>query len=158
MDILKITKEDLDKNGFYKEDSIDFIGAIEIDENLGYLKLKHGIKASTYILARAGSGIEAGSNIETGGSIEAGEGIEAGGSIEAGQGIEAGAGIEAGSNIVTGGSIKAGFSIIAKFISCKLRIFAGSCLWKIPSESEMEIKAEVRSGTIAYGILKKGGR
>ena len=111
--ILKITKEDIKKSDSYwsdyvgEEDVSDFDGAIEIAENLGYVKFK-SIKASRYILAKAGSGIEAGYGIEAGDGIKAGSGIEAGFGIEAGDGIEAGYGIEAGFWLEGGGGDKRG--------------------------------------------------
>ena len=79
------------------------------------------------------------------GGIKAGEGIEAGWGIKACEGIEAGWGIEAG------GGIEAGWGIKAKFISCALRIFAGLCLWRFPTEAEMTITSEIRNGTVAFG-------
>ena len=75
MEKLIITKNDLNDNNEYKEDSIDFDGAIIFEENLGIVKIKKSLKASTYIEAKIGSGIEAG------GGIEAGDGIEAGWSV-----------------------------------------------------------------------------
>ena len=57
---LKITKKDLDKNNYYKEDSIDFDGHVTIEENLGYVKVRKSIILSGFLEAKAGSGIEAG--------------------------------------------------------------------------------------------------
>ena len=59
--------------------------------------------------------------------------------LRAGLGIEAGEGIEAG------------FSIVAKFLSVRLRIFAGLVAWRLPEPSECEVRAEIRSGTLAHG-------
>ena len=73
--ILKISKKDIDKDNFYKDDEIKFEGNIEIDENLNYIKFKKSIVASGFILAKADSGIEAGEGIEAGLGIEAGDGI-----------------------------------------------------------------------------------
>jgi hypothetical protein len=61
---------------------------------------------------------------------------------------------KAGSGIEAGGGIKAGFNIVAKTISSKLRIFAGTCNFKIPTEEEIQIKVEkVINGDIAFGEL-----
>ncbi len=199
LNILKITRDDLDENNFYigSTDVTNFDGSIEIAENLGIVRFKKSITASHRLRALSGSGIEAGgsikagwgiedggsikaggsieagwdieagSGIEAGGSIEAGWGIEAGGSIKAGRGIEAGSGIEAGGSIKAGrgieaggsikagSSIKAGLSISCKWIYCNMRIFAGICSWKIPSDDEMQIRGELRKGEIAFGKYLK---
>ena len=68
-----------------------------------------------------------------------------------GSGIEAGWGIEAGEGIKAGSGIEAGEGIKAKYLSIKLRIFAGLCQWRIPTPAEMEIRAEIRSGTVCFG-------
>ena len=73
MEILKITKADI-QDGKYIKGAVDFDGHVEIDENLGYVFFA-SLKATGYIYAKAGSGIEAGCG------IEAGEGIEAGNTI-----------------------------------------------------------------------------
>lgn len=57
----------------------------------------------------------------------------------------------AGSGIEAGWGIKADFSIIAKFVTTKQRIFVGLCLWREPKPDEMELRAELRSGTLAFG-------
>jgi len=54
---MKITKKDLDENNFYKEDGIDTEEPIEIDENLFYVKFKKSVKTTSYIFAKAGTGI-----------------------------------------------------------------------------------------------------
>ena len=113
------------------------------------IKAGWGIEAGDGI--KAGGGIEAGDGIEAGSGIEAGEGIEAGWGIKAGSGIEAGEGIKAGEGIEAGGGIKAGLSINSKTVAAGLRIFAGLYMWRIPEPQEMEIKAELRGGTIAHG-------
>ena len=64
-----------------------------------------------------------------------------------------GTGIKAGEGIKAGTGIEAGLSISAKFISSKLRIFAGLCIWKIPSQEETEIRAELHEGVVAFGRL-----
>ena len=43
-------------------------------------------------------------------------------------------------------------SIHAKYISCELRILAGTSIYKIPSDSEMMIFGEIRKGVIAFGL------
>ena len=67
---------------------------------------------------------------------------------EAGSGIEAGLGIEAGEGI------EAGLAIVAKWISSGLRIFAGTCNWRLPEITELQIRTdELRDGTVAFGTL-----
>ena len=75
------------------------------------------------------------------------------GDVRATQSIIAmkGSGIEAGECIEAGWGIKAGLGIKAKWLSVRLRIFAGVCIWRLPQPGEMEIRAELRSGTIAFG-------
>jgi hypothetical protein len=109
-----------------------------------------GIKAGGGI--EAGWGIKAGSGIKAGWGIKAGDGIEAGSGIKAGWGIEAGSGIKAGGGIKAGSGIKAGFSITSKWVSARLRIFAGLCMWRAPTPEEMKIRAELRGGVIAFGV------
>jgi len=109
------------------------------------IKAGWGIEAGTGIIA--GTGIKAGAGIVAGSGIKAGDGIKAGGHIDAGGHIVAGLGIEAGWNI------KAGRNISAKWIVAKLRIFAGLCSWRLPTEEETEIRAELREGAIAFGKL-----
>jgi hypothetical protein len=41
----------------------------------------------------------------------------------------------------------------ARRIEARLRIFAGLCAWKLPEPEEMEIRAELRNGVIAFGTL-----
>ena len=132
-----VTKEMLDSENFYKGESLSFDGHIEISGGLGWVRFRKSVSASLSIVVAAGSG------------IEAGEGIKARLGIEAGLGIKAGWGIEAG------------WGIKAIFISVRLRIFAGLCMWKVPTEKEMEINAEIRSGTVCYGNVvseKAGGK
>ena len=64
---------------------------------------------------------------------------------------KAGSGIKAGEGIKAGWGIEAGFSISAKWVSVRLRIFAGFVMWKRPTEQETQIRAEVRSGEVAFG-------
>lgn len=75
MNELLITKADLDAENFYKEDGIDFDGTIKIAASLGYVRFKKSIKSKLWIIAEAGSGINAGEGIEAGGGIKAGWGI-----------------------------------------------------------------------------------
>ena len=109
MEILKITKANI-QDGKYIKGAVDFDGHVEIDENLGYVFFA-SLKATGYIYAKAGSGIEAGWGIKAGEGIEAGCGIKAGWGIEAGWGIKAGSGIEAGWGIKAGEGIEAGEGI-----------------------------------------------
>ena len=131
MKTLVITQDLLNANGEYigADEVSQFDGHIEIAADLGVVKFSAGLRATGRIRSGAGSG------------IKAGEGIEAGWGIKAGSGIEAGDGIEAG------------FSISAKWVSSRLRIFAGLCLWRLPRPEEAQIHAELRSGTIAFGEL-----
>ena len=130
MDTKVITKADLNDKNEYIEDSLIFDGHIQIEANLGYVSFRLALKATGSIIAFSGSGIKAGSGIEAGWGIKAGEGIEAGSGIEA------------------------GLSISCKYISSKLRIFAGLCIWKMPSTEEKQIQCEqLREGEIAYGEL-----
>lgn len=122
---IKITKEDIDSAGFYKEESLDVESDIEIDGGLGVVRFKGSLRSTQSIFASSGSGIKAGAG------IEAGKGIEAGWGIEAGEGIS------------------------AKWIKVALRIFAGTCVWKIPTNEEMTISGEIRGGTVAYGVLEE---
>lgn len=56
--------------------------------------------------------------------------------------------------IKAGYGIKAGLSITAKWISSKLRIFAGICNWRKIDESDMTITClELKEGEIAFGKL-----
>ena len=128
MDTLRITRDDLDADGVYtKAESIDYAGHVEVDAGLGTVRIRGSLRATGRIRCMAGSG------------IKAGEGIKAGWGIEAGSGIEAGWGIEAG------------LSIIARFLSVRLRVFAGVVSWRLPQPSECEVRAEIRSGTLAHG-------
>jgi hypothetical protein len=68
MKTLILTRNDFEKSHNYwsdyvgKEDLSDFDGNVEIIENLGCVKFKN-IKVKGYLLAKAGSGIEAGEGI-----------------------------------------------------------------------------------------------
>jgi len=168
MKTLKLTKKDFkETNSYYKEyigkeDVSDYDGNIEIEENLGWVNFK-SLKAKGYILALAGSGIEAGEGIKAGSGIKAGLGIEAGWGIKAGSGIEAGSGIKAGLGIEAGSGIEAGLSITCKLvIKFSYKIFAGICTWRDITDDEKTItcgKLEPMKTTdrVEYGILKEIG-
>ena len=64
-----------------------------------------------------------------------------------------GSGIEAGGGIEAGWGIEAGLSVVAKFVSVKLRIFAGAIMWRLSTDAECEVRAELRGGVIAHGTL-----
>ena len=140
MKTLKLTAKDFKKSTSYwkdyigKEDVSDFQGHIEIEGNLSYVRFEK-LKALGHIWAEAGTG------------IKAGEGIEAGEGIKAGTGIKAGWGIEAG------------WSIKCKFTLCiGLRIFAGLCLWRTPTQDELLIECgKLEKGEVCYGTLKEIG-
>jgi len=73
IETLRIVKENLDENNYYKKsDSINFIGHIVIEADLGIVKFRKMVTASLSIFAEAGSGIKAGDSIEAGLGIEAG--------------------------------------------------------------------------------------
>jgi hypothetical protein len=173
-----IKKSDLDSDNFYTGPTSYFDGHLEANENLGTVKFKtnlitkgyicfktdsgieagEGIKAGFGIEAglgiKAGEGIKAGFGIEAGEGIKAGLGIKAGEGIEAREGIKAGFGIEAGEGIKAGLGIEAGLGIVGKTIQSGLRIFAGLCIWRLPFNSELEIKCQkLISGTVASGNL-----
>ena len=118
-EVFRITKKDIDADGNYKcSDKIETDLPIEIDENLGYVKIKLGVCSKKYIIAKAGSG------------------------IKAGWGIKAGSGIEAGSGIITFFG-----NIIAKFISC-LRICVGFHSTKIYTITAEIRKGDVILGKV----------
>ena len=154
METFKVTKEHLNEQGDYvgKTDLSNFQGNLEIAKNLGWVAF-NSLKASGYIIALAGSGIEAGCG------IKAGDGIKAGWGIEAGSGIEAGCGIKAGYDIKARWGIKAGWGIFCKLtLNSGLRIFAGLCLWRLPTKEETEIKCgKLEHGEICFGNLIETG-
>ena len=124
---LHITADHIKGGVYIGPDVSNYEGHIEIDANLGWVKFEFYLCATGCILAEAGTGIKAGDG------------------IKAGEGIKAGMGIEAGKDI------EASFSIRAKWISAKLRIFAGLVNGRLPKNGEDEIHAQLRSGTIAFG-------
>ena len=134
MDTLLITRDDLDDDGGYTgAESIDCAGHVEVAADLGTVRVRGFVRAKGRVRCLAGSGIKAGEGIEAGSGIEAGWGIEAGSGIKAGEGIEA------------------GLSIVARFLSVRLRIFAGIVAWRLPEPSECEVRAEIRSGMLVHG-------
>ena len=140
---MKITKAQLDEGNFYvgTEFDAEFEGGVQIDPGLGWVRFRGNLFVGGSIVAGKGTGIKAGRSIQAGGGIEAGGGIQARWGIEAGEGIEA------------------GLSICCKGLSAKLRIFAGLCIWRIPTPEEQEIVCELlESGTICYGTLKLAER
>lgn len=158
---MKITKAQLDEGNFYvgTEFDAEFEGGVQIDPGLGWVRFRGNLFVGGSIVAGKGTGIEAGRGIQAGGGIEASGGIKAGRSIQAGGGIEAGGGIQARWGIEAGEGIEAGLSICCKGLSAKLRIFAGLCIWRIPTPEEQEIVCELlESGTICYGTLKLAER
>jgi hypothetical protein len=122
-------------------------------DNVPGVTVNRYCSSSLQTIRMAAHAIKAGEGIEAGWGIEAGFEIKAGGGIEAGDGIEAGGGIKAGSSIKAGWGIEAGFSLTAKWVSARLRIFVGLCMWRLPSPDECEVRAELRGGTIAHGTL-----
>ena len=133
METKRITKADLnDRNEYSASADLVFEGHIEIDGNLGRVRILGGIKVKGRLGISAGSG------------ISAGEGISAGWGISAGEGISAGSGISAGLAVRCKAILKV-----------KLRIFAGVYMWRKPEPEEMEIEcAALESGEVAYGNLK----
>ena len=58
MNVLKITKADLDERGFYAaSENVDFDGAIEMEGSLGWVRFRGFLRAAASIAAAAGSGI-----------------------------------------------------------------------------------------------------
>lgn len=67
---------------------------------------------------------------------------------------EAGTGIKAGLGIEAGWGIEAGLSISCKVIASGLRIFAGLCLWRLPTAEEKKVRCErIDRGEVAFGEL-----
>ncbi len=154
--MLIVTAADI-VNGYYREHDMISDGDVRIDPHLGQVRVRGSIRAGGSIVAgdgtgiAAGEGIKAGLGIKTGLGIKAGRCISAGGGIEAGKGINSGEGINAGRSIEASEGIAAGLGIDAQWVSCDLRIFAGLCDWRAPTPEEMEVRAEIRSGTLAHG-------
>ena len=127
---ITITKKDLDKDNYYKEDGIGTYSeyenvSVEIESNLGWVRFKNGIYVKGSVTALAGSG------------------------IEAGWGIKAGWGIEAGSGITSLHSyIK---SKLAITFNAKCTLSAG--IFSISGEQEIEAQ-EIEGGKVIYGKVK----
>ena len=129
MNALKITKKDLDKDGYYigkvdfSEYSKKYDGQIEIEGNLGSVRFKKGLHCAYSITASAGRGISAGSGISAGWGISAGEGISA--KLE---------------------------------LSASYNIFVGVSRWKKAEGDDKKITCgKLVKGTIAYGDLVETG-
>tara|TARA_Y100000296_G_scaffold58551_1_gene67501 strand:- start:11 stop:466 length:456 start_codon:yes stop_codon:yes gene_type:complete len=139
-----ITAADLDEDGYYVGplDLTEIVqGSINIAPDLGTVRFRRSLRVTGSILAGSGSG------------ISAGEGISAGRGIVAGRNITAGWGISAGEGIKSGWGIVAGLAITAATISSGLRVFAGTATWKLPEPHEMEVRARLLSGEVAFGTL-----
>ena len=72
---------------------------------------------------------------------------------------EAGCGIEAGEGIKAGWGIEAGWGIFCKLsLNISLRIFAGLCLWRKPTDDETKIICgKLEKGEVCYGNLIETG-
>jgi hypothetical protein len=107
----------------------------------------------------AGEGIRAGQNVEAVTSIKAGAGINAGGNIKSGAGIRPGGYISSGGHISADEGIEAGLAIQCKgILRVNLRVFSGTCLWRLPSEEEKRIIcSKFEGGQIAHGVLQEKG-
>ena len=133
VNVLRVTKADLDENNYYKNESlVNDEGSIEVAANLGWVKVRN------FVRCNSGLFIEAGSFIEAGESIEAGEFIKAGSFIKARESIISGLlGTRLG-------------DIIAKSLSVKLRICAGfNC------KETKKIIGEIKSGKVILGKVVK---
>ena len=137
MEIITITKSDLNEDNEYKKGNIGTYSEhedvhVEIEANLGWVIFK-GLYIKGRIKALAGSGIKAGEG------INAGEGIEAGWGIEAGYGIKAGYGIRCNYGL-----------------SFSYKLFAGIAPWT-NSATKTVVCGKLEKGTIAYGDLEETG-
>ena len=156
MDTLKITKADLnERNEYAVADSLEFRGSVEVEANLGVVRIRGRAIVVGALSVNAGSSLEVGGSLKVGSSLEVGGSLEVGSSLEVGWSLEVGESLEVGWSLKVGGSLKVGLSITAKWISCEFRIFAGLCDWKIPSPEEMRINAEVRKGIVCFGEVMK---
>ena len=145
MKTLKLTAEHFEKRPgeyglFYigTESVTDFNGSIEIDANIGWCRFASRLAARGSIIAKAGSGIEAGDGIEAGWGIEAGDGIKAG------WGIEAGKGIKAGRFILCIKALKAGYCIFAGVNTRK----------RVMEDADKTVTCGSLEGKLEYGTLK----
>lgn len=167
--ILTITREHLDSNGYYKgPDVTNFDGYIVLEANLGVVKFKTDLVASESILANDGTGIVSNRNIKAGKllnaasiragmSINAGDDIVAYGDIHANMEIVSGAKIWASGDIVADWAIQAGSSIVASGdiiagtdILADLGISAGR---SIEAGRAIEARATIEAGL----SIKSGG-
>ena len=177
MNTLNLMATDFD-NGRYTKGALIYGGSVEIASELGRcffpsikvtgdlragcgtsIEVDRDLEAGRSIKAgwgiSAGGNISAGWSIKTGGGLKAGMGIKAGGDIDTGGDIDAGAGLEAGWNIDSGGGIRAGMSIKCKSsLSALFRIFAGTILYRTPTDEEQTISCgHLAGGMVAYGTL-----
>ena len=129
MDTITVSAANVVDGTYTGPDVSAFAGHLEFAPYIGIVRFHSALKVSVSIIAGAGSG------------------------IKAGHGIKAGLGIEAGSGIEAGWGIKAGFSIRSRWISCALRIFAGTVNWRQPTLEETHIYGEIRSGIVAIGMV-----
>lgn len=114
MKTFTITKSDIDEAGWYTGNintAEELNGNLVIEADLGRVRFNKSLRVKGLILAKCGTGIEA------------------------------------------GWGIKAGLTITAKCISSGLRIFAGIATWKKPDTEEMQIRAKLIDGEIAFGEL-----
>ena len=146
MKVLRLSAKHFKETEYYykiyigDEDVSAFDGSIEIEGGLGWVKFA-SLYASRHIIAKAGTGIEAGEGIKAGEGIEAGWGIKAGEGIEAGWGIKAGEGIEAGLSIVCKATIK-----------FKYRLFAGTATFRNKLNEDAKIVCgRLDGGVVCYG-------
>ena len=123
MDTITVSAANVVDGTYTGPDVSAFAGHLEIAPYIGIVRFHSALKVSGSIIAGAGSGIEARWGIEAGHGIEAGWGIEA------------------------------GFSIRSRWISCALRIFAGTVNWRQPTLEETHIYGEIRSGIVAIGMV-----
>lgn len=97
------------------------------------VQVGHNIAAKTWISVRLS--VDCGGSMISGCYVAVGEYIKVTDHIEAGKGIEA------------------GLSIDAQTIASGTRIFAGTTLSKCPSQQEMQIRAKLLKGKVAFGEL-----
>ena len=112
MTTLKLTRKDFDASMRYAANDgiLDHDGNIEIEASLGYVTFRR-LRAKGWILAEAGTGIEA------------------------------------------------GWGVRCKLtLSFRLRLFAGLCIWRLPTAEEMEVRCgKLEGGTIVHGTLIETG-
>jgi len=112
-----------------------------------------------------GLGVKAGRNIKAKWSVVAGLDVKSGrdivsdfGSVVAGRAIAAmwsvtaALHIVAGRGVMAGLSVKAGLSVCAQWVLSNNLTFDGPGEWRTLSAEEIKIRAELRGGTIAYGV------